>query len=425
MKQFKLIFSVKPEDLSPLGPLMKAMVAELVSKNPSLMKRGPQELPTAQLNASNLQKQQQALSQQQAQKPQHQRSASRNNVPAAPTSSHAPFQFGASAGSPQGNPVYSSKPPSTTRDNIQLPKNKKQKMGSGNASASTSPQIPKTSSPSAQRQQTIGAKVEPSIKTLPCPEQECGASFISAEDLKKHNEEQHIRPLGDPAKFSTDALAELLGLDSNGELKFQSANYHPSQAPAPKMELSSSAQNQTSAVKAESGATSSSMSRQMSAPAGILKQTHSPAAQQNTSTPGNQTVNKSVQEQPRVEDPWAAAGIDPNLLTNSFELFSTNNETWRSITPNDTPESSKDGISEPNSDISEGVDLTIRLDMFDNPWDAFPGGDLQYNIGNLNFDDDDLMGEGSGLNNEFTWDDIPPPTGKVQDFSSYYMMSTE
>lgn len=424
LTQLKPTFSIRPDDLTVLGPHMSDMIQHVVSQNPSLMKN---KQPTAQLNASNLQqhqRQQQALSQQQ--KVHHQRSASRNNVPPAPTTSHAPFQFGASAGSPQGNPVYSDKPPATTRDNIQLPKSKKQKMGSANASASTSPQIPKTSSPNSKRQNVAVSKVEPHFKSLACLEQDCGASFASAEELKKHNNDQHIKPFGDPAKYSVDALADALGLDQNGETKAQPAKPQTSGTSAPKMEISLSAQGQTPKIKLDPSAASSSMARQMSAPTGKPKPAQSSPAQPSAGTPGMHTGNKPVQEPQAIDEPWAAAGIDPNLLMNTFEPLSSNNDMWRSISPNDTPESSKDGISEPNSDISERVDLTINLDMFDNGWDAFPGGDVQYNLSALNFDEDVFMGEGGEFTNqEFSWDDVPVPTGPVPDLSSHYMMNTE
>lgn len=405
---------------------MAEMITDIATQRPSLMKSKQQ--PTAQLNASNLQqhqKQQQALSQQ---KIQHQRSISRNNVPAAPTTSQAPFHFGVSAGSPQGNPVYSDKPPMTTRDNIQLPqlpKNKKQKTASGNASTTTSPQIPKTSSPNSKRPNVAAPKSELPAKTFTCSEQDCGASFASAEELKSHNTEHHIVPVGDPVKFSVDALANMLGIDSNGEAVVQPSKTQTVETPAANMEVSSSAQGQTPQIKLDSSATPSSMVRQVSL--GKQKVGQSSPAQQSANPPGMQMANKPVQEQHIVEDPWAAAGINPNLLMNTYEPVSSNNEMWRSLTPNDTPESSKDGISEPNSDISERVELNINLDMWDTPWDPFPGGDVQYNFDNLNFDDDAFMGEGAQFasSKDFTWDDVPFPTGPVPDISSHFMMNAE
>jgi len=186
------------------------MLTDLINHNPNLHKGKQQNPPLSATNLQQHQKQQQALSQQQAQKIQHQRQGSRNNVPAAPTTTHAPFQFGGSAGSPQGNPVYSDQPPSTTRDNIQLPKNKKQKMDSKAASASTSPQIPKPSSPNSKRQNAVAPKVESPAKTFPCSESDCDASFPNPEELKKHNDEQHIKP-SDYLQFSSQVVMETNG----------------------------------------------------------------------------------------------------------------------------------------------------------------------------------------------------------------------
>lgn len=421
---------MKPDDTATMSNLMGVMINELVQRNPTLMKgKQPQNPPTAQLSATNLQqhqKQQQALSQQQqqqqAQKIQHQRQGNRNNVPAAPTTTHAPFQFGASAGSPQGNPVYSDKPPSTTRDNIQLPKNKKQKMESKVASASTSPQIPKPASPTSKRHNAAAPKVESPAKTFACHEQDCSASFLNPEELKKHNDEQHIRP-SNPAQFSLNALCEFLDVPHRDINDLSTTeNAQSAGTPALKMEMSSSAQGQTPNGRFDPGI-SSSMTRQTSVPIGKPKQAQTSPVEQSVSTPGTQNANRAIQDQQ--DDPWAAAGIDPNLLMNTFEPL-TNRDMWRPNTPNDTPESSKDGISEPNSDISERVDLSITLDMFDNTWEAFPGGDVQYNMSNLNFDDDDVfMGESSGFaNSEFSWDDIPVPSGPVPDLSSHYMLDT-
>jgi hypothetical protein len=66
-------------------------------------------------------------------------------------------------------------------------------------------------------------------------------------------------------------------------------------------------------------------------------------------------------------DPWASSTIDPQTLLQNlgFENGLPNiiNEAnmYRSFTPKDTPESSKDGASEPNSDISEGAALDIDM----------------------------------------------------------------
>jgi hypothetical protein len=77
-----------------------------------------------------------------------------------------------------------------------------------------------------------------------------------------------------------------------------------------------------------------------------------------------------------MENPWANATIDPHELFQSFQAFESgaggdisNMNVYRSITPNDTPESSKSGVSEPNGDISEGVVHDLDLDLFLNLFD--------------------------------------------------------
>jgi hypothetical protein len=81
-----------------------------------------------------------------------------------------------------------------------------------------------------------------------------------------------------------------------------------------------------------------------------------------------------------IMDPWATSTIDPHDLLTSFVPFETEPpgkisgiDLYRSITPDDTPESSRDGLSEPNSDLSESVALDINTDIFDDDWLHFGG----------------------------------------------------
>jgi hypothetical protein len=84
-------------------------------------------------------------------------------------------------------------------------------------------------------------------------------------------------------------------------------------------------------------------------------------------------VAKGVATEP---DLWAISAVNPQDLMHNFQSLETGADgaisdisLWRSITENDTPESSKDGSSEPNSDISEGLDLSINLN-----WELPPFG---------------------------------------------------
>lgn len=96
---------------------------------------------------------------------------------------------------------------------------------------------------------------------------------------------------------------------------------------------------------------------------------------------------------PLAMDPWANTTIDPLDLQQNFQLFDTGAggaisdiNVYRSISPNDTPESSKDGVSEPNSDISEGAGLDINLDVvFDDTWMPFGTGETDGLVDMSNF----------------------------------------
>jgi hypothetical protein len=71
-------------------------------------------------------------------------------------------------------------------------------------------------------------------------------------------------------------------------------------------------------------------------------------------------------------EPWTNARIDPHDLFPSYPrveamcggLFS-DMHIYRSTTPEDSPMSSRGGLSEPNSEIFEGVGLEIGFNTFD------------------------------------------------------------
>jgi hypothetical protein len=87
-------------------------------------------------------------------------------------------------------------------------------------------------------------------------------------------------------------------------------------------------------------------------------------------------------QQEVIVDPWARPKIDPFDLLASFEPFETGAgkaisdlNAYRSITPNNMPELSRDGVSEPNTDISDGFNLDIGIDIFDDSWMPFGPSD--------------------------------------------------
>ena len=144
-----------------------------------------------------------------------------------------------------------------------------------------------------------------------------------------------------------------------------------------------------------------------------------------------------------ITDPWANATIDPHDLFQEIQGFESgaggaisDMNVYRSITPNDTPESSKDGVSEPNSDISDGVGLDISLDIFDENWQPFGPSDTELlNINGFNFNgdgtgDDDLMmfDEEKPVPNYQSWDDLLDPSAFDKQFSfdtSMYSMNAD
>ena len=146
-----------------------------------------------------------------------------------------------------------------------------------------------------------------------------------------------------------------------------------------------------------------------------------------------------------VEDPWANATIDPHDLFQAFQPFESgaggaisDMNVYRSITPNDTPESSKDGVSEPNSDISDGVGLDISLDIFDDTWQPFGPSEIDtlfdmssYNVatdGLGNMEDLKMFDEEQPALNFGSWEDMVDQSAFDKPFAfdaSLYSMNAD
>jgi hypothetical protein len=313
----------------------------------------------APLNAANLEKNAQALNKMNQQK----QTGKAGQVPPAPTTTQPPFPFGA-ATSPDGNPTYMSKPKDL---NLQLPPaRKKQKLASGQHSgpssqgATPSPQIAKNASPDIHRPQG------PPKPVFLCAEPDCEMSafgFPSKQALQHHVDEEHTKPKEDPVKFLQENLALALGLELDGTIKKEQKPADGDQA----MSLSTSKQGQPSGNVASTPMSldgtsmkrsASAMSKGQDAKAGVKLDAAAKAGD------GKQINGAAM---PATMDPWANSTIDPQTLLQNlgFENGLPNivNEAnmYRSFTPKDTPESSKDGASEPNSDISEGAALDIDM----------------------------------------------------------------
>ncbi|KAI0105528.1 hypothetical protein GGR51DRAFT_192480 [Nemania sp. FL0031] len=399
MTGLKERFSITPTDLDNTRSMLESMARDVAAHYPHGMRKNlsqqnapepaPQgvstqhNVPTTQpapLNAANLEKQTQALNRI------HQRNNSRaGQPPAAPTTAQPPFPFGAQ--SPDGQPTYAGKP-AVTQDNLHLPARKKVKTepraGTGpsqNGSvANASPQVQKLSSPEMTKRQAP-AEAKQAQKFF-CPDPYCDSrniGFTTEETLRKHTEEEHIKPAEDPMSFAIGGLAEVLGLDANGKVKKMPPAGNNTQSPG-----DTSKPVQTSSGKAEpANSREAPMKRQGSTagskPNELIKAIVGKAGAPKPDSLLGTTAGITTQA---VGGEAIANTIDPQELLSGVTGLEMGGggaildmNVYRAITPNDTPESSKDSASsEPNSDVSEGVALNVTLDMGFGTWDPFGFG---------------------------------------------------
>jgi hypothetical protein len=327
----------------------------------------PRGLPTAPapLSAANLEKQTQMMNSKAA----HNRSNSQaGQPPAAPTVPQPPFPLGARK-SPTGQPSYPT-PTEVTQESLRLPVHRNKK-------ARTSPQI---SAPSPELKRQPVAETKPVPKQYPCPDPDCEmhTTGFSSEELRNaHVQEEHMKPKQDPFKFVQESLAHALGLDLDAEGNVK-ASPKADGLPSESVPLVSVASKQGQTPNSKPDLAGTPMSRDLS-----MRRQGSTAA-----TPGKGSTYIKSENTPKlvdsklpvatpmvelpqapapIDDPWAGSTIDPqslfgNLASTVGAGIISDLSLYRSLTPNDTPESSKDsGASEPNSDISEGVNLDIDL----------------------------------------------------------------
>jgi hypothetical protein len=130
---------------------------------------------------------------------------------------------------------------------------------------------------------------------------------------------------------------------------------------------------------------------------------------------------------PLGEDSWGVAGVDPQELFSAFSQLDSSGggvisdpSLYRSLTPNDTPESSKDsGSSEPNSDISDGANLDI--DLVWAPMDQ----DFLVDMNNITMDAMESMDPALAVMP--AWEDVPNDFSKPFNFdasASLYLLDT-
>jgi hypothetical protein len=342
----------------------------------------------APLNQANLEKNTQALNKL------HQRSSSKSGQPpAAPTTAQPPFSFGAHM-SPTGQPTYFNTPAVTQENLIPPPARKKAKTAPGPgpqphsqqvsspaiSQAGPSPQV-KAQSPELKRQAQAEPARPPPRPSFVCPDSACDrhkAGFSSQQALDAHHQEEHVKPYEDPEKFALDTLAEMLGLDGQGQPQHKpGGTADSSQLKAPRMAPSLSRQSQTSVAKPELGSTP--MSRTASA---SMKRQGSAAgrrADDDKQAP-NGATNGAAKAAPLTpdEDAWSHSLVDPSTLVATFAPLAAGQigigGMYQSLTPNDTPESMGNETNLTN-DFSD----TAHLDM-DINWASPVGGDVDLDL---------------------------------------------
>jgi hypothetical protein len=258
-----------------------------------------------------------------------------------------------------------------------------------------------------KRQQAPDSKPQQK-PSLCCRESDCerhNVGFESQEALERHTQEEHVGPLQNPLKYALENFASATNLDSQGRPNKPANSVVPESAPTVSVRMAANGSRQGQTPKTPAAA-STPMNRQTS----MNRQGSLAGAKPNADSKDNLAKASTDQKEPKqdrptqaipVADPWANATIDPTELFQAFQGFDagatgaiSDMNTYRSITPNDTPESSKDGVSEPNSDISEGVGLDINLDLFDETenWQPFGAGDIDglADLNNFNFGDEDM-----------------------------------
>jgi hypothetical protein len=450
MEKLKDTFSVKPTDVDQAYVLANNMMADVTKQFPGLSKSGAaingatqsvkapvKDVPPAQavpLNAANLQQQQQALNQLNQAKT-HNRSNSRNAPPAAPTSAHPP-------------PFPVELPNNLTQEQLKLPRNKKQKQSATSTPVigqqtpgSTTSQPIKAGSPEIKAQQPTQPK-EPEKVGFFCPELSCGHHFNDGfedeEALERHREEEHVKPVQNPPQYALGELATMLGLEPDGTAK-KPTNMAPQQGATTGPPKTGNTPTATDVTPMDQ---QNSLNRLNASPANSkTSKTNKPddvkeASQLAKNSRGAEPVKRVSMAE---ENSWTDSAVNPQDLLHNFQIYETgaggaisDMNVYRSITPNDTPESSKDGISEPTSDISEGLDLSIKLDFIDNDWQPFGLGDADelLDLGKINVNpDEDMGGMFEEDNSQYVpWNDFTDQSVFDKGFSfdtSMFFMNTE
>lgn len=335
-QQQRLLAQRQQEQLAAQTQAMQAQ-QQLVQNQQQAQQGQPGPVP---LSAANLEKNSQAL------KNQTQKAAKAPKAPMAPTTANPPFPFGAS--SPHGNPSYVGK---TKEMNLQIPPRKKARLdkqgGSGSQTATPSPQQGTAKVPEPQQEPQ-----QPPAPVLVCKDPECQSSvagYATEEALQQHVEEEHVKPKANPLRFCLDNLAAALGLGPGGTAKKEQG---PSQAQ--QLKATGPAMSRTASKQAQTpGNLGVQTPRSLDGGVGM---TWSASSQGHNAKAGAVKTAASTSGSP---DPWASSSLDAQELVNKLGFpngissVALDPAVLRSLTPKDTPESSKDGgPSEPNTEAA-------------------------------------------------------------------------
>lgn len=183
--------------------------------------------------------------------------------------------------------------------------------------------------------------------------------FASEQALQNHVEEEHTKPKNDPVGFVQENLALALGLTPDGSPKKDGKKAGEA---APMMSATTSKQGQTPgnvptpmSQDAAMKRSSSTMSRTQAIKGAGKADAKTGAGDGSSGAAATDAwVTSTMDSQKLLINLGFENGL-PNIVNDALMLY-------RSGTPNDTPESSKDsGSSEPTSDISENAALEIDM----------------------------------------------------------------
>ncbi|KAG9248100.1 hypothetical protein BJ878DRAFT_93905 [Calycina marina] len=303
-----------------------------------------------------------------------------STTPAAPTSSAPPFQFGGP--SPHGAPAYGNGKQLSVAD-LKIPARKRVKTNPSESTpgAISSPIINKNVSPEFNRANMPQPKQQ-AKPIFNCTDRDCErleVGFENAQALEEHNQEEHIKPKADPAKYTLGGLSDALGLDFQGK---------PKVAAGEATAQTNSRQVQTPHIKS-----GTPMSRRNS----MARQGSSTGK---SSKLGDLSKRQDTPQEAGGGNPWANTIVDQQDLVSTFKHLESmvgggisDMNVYRSITPNESPESNATATTE-TSDISDGVALDINLNFdFDDNWQPFRGSEScgVADLNNFDFGSDNVM----------------------------------